>query len=101
MDAIMHMPNRVYFPPLNAIDGAALSAMVLRMLAYGLVELGSLFVLDMVLRQRLRFSPTTQLAMVLHAQWRSVLAALVMWLGINVEAPLEHYGRYQMSLRRC
>lgn len=64
------------------------------MLAYGLLELVSLLLFDGIVRRRLRFSPTTQLAMILKTQWRSVQVALIFWMIVNVQAPLEHYGRF-------
>lgn len=87
------MPNRAYFPLLSSVDDTTLTSSVLRMLAYGLLELVSLLLFDVIIRRRLGFSPIVQLVMVLRTQWRPVQAALVFWMVINVQAPLEHYGR--------
>jgi hypothetical protein len=89
---LARLPNRAYFPPLSSVDDAALASSVLRMLSYGLLELVSLLLFDVIIRRRLGFSPIVQLVMVLSTQWRPVQAALVFWMVINVQAPLEHYG---------
>lgn len=92
MAVMIHMPNRAYLPYLATIDSADLQPVLINMLAYGLVEFASLFLLCAMLRRQLGFSPVSQLTMVLRTRWRSVQAALIFWLIINVQAPLEHYG---------
>jgi hypothetical protein len=92
MAAMTRMPNRAYLPYLTTIDSANLQSVLINMLAYGLVEFASLFLLCAMLRRQLGFSPIAQLKMVLRTRWRPVQAALIFLLIINVQAPLEHYG---------
>lgn len=65
---------------------------LLKMLSYGLLELVSLFLVDWMLRSRLQFSPTAQLALVLETQWKPVAAHLIIWVVYTVQATLQHHG---------
>lgn len=89
---VIRLPSREYFPQLAAIDPDHLGPPLLKMLAYSLLELLSLLLLDWMLRRRLRFSPIRQLAFVLETQWRSVQAALMLWVVYVVQTALQHFG---------
>lgn len=89
---MVHLPNRVYFPQLATIQPDTLGPTVTKVLVYSLLELCSLFLLDWMLRQRLRFSPIVQLVFVLDTHWKSVQAELVLWVVYIGQASLEHYG---------
>lgn len=68
--------------------------MLLKMTAYGLLELASLLVLDWMLRRRLHFSPTAQLALELENDMKSVQADLMIWVVYTVQATLVHHGTW-------
>lgn len=99
------LPNSVYYSQqaalsaggsgLHASDSATHSYLVTalaRTLTYSLLELLSLFRLDWMLRRRLEFSPATQLVFRLESQWRSVQAALILYVSYIIESTLEHHG---------
>jgi hypothetical protein len=65
-----------------------------RTLTYSLLELLSLFRLDWMLRRHLEFSPATQLVFRLESQWRSVQAALILYVSYIIESMLEHHGEF-------
>jgi hypothetical protein len=91
---MIHLPNHVYFSQLATIQPDTLGPTVTKVLVYSLLELCSLFLLNWMLRQRLRFSPLVQLSFVLDTHWKSVQAELVLWVVYIAQAPLEHYGKH-------
>jgi hypothetical protein len=98
MIVVVHMPNHIYISGLSTIDPADLQPVLLNMLAYGLVEFVSLFVLCAILQRQLGFSPAAQLMMVLRTRWRSVQAALIFWVIVSVQTQLEHYGPLHIAV---
>lgn len=90
---VIHLPNRAYFPQLANMDADNLGPTLLKMMSYGFLELVSLFLVDWMLRSRLQFSPTAQLALVLETQWKPVAAELIIWVVYTVQATLQHHGK--------
>jgi hypothetical protein len=95
----IRLPNREFSPQLAAIDPDHPGPPLLKMLAYSLLELCSLLLLDWTLRRRLHFSPIRQLTFVLETQWRSVQAALVLWVVYVVQTALQHFGEARHQSR--
>lgn len=87
------MPNRVYYTQFVDMDAARIQQTVLNVLLYSLVELLSLFVLDRVLKRKLRFSTFRQLAFVLDRQSVHVQSALVIWVFYTTQVSLDHFGK--------
>lgn len=103
--ASVFLPNSAYYPQqiassdVSAAAGGTTPASHLppalaRTLTYNLLELASLFRLDWVLRRRLQFSPISQLAFRLESQWRSVQAALILYVSYIIESTLAHRGGF-------
>lgn len=101
MTAMVHMPNRIYISSLATVDPTDLTSVLLNMLAYGLVEFASIFVLCAMLQRQLGFSPAAQLMMVLRTRWRSIHSALIFWLIVSVQAQQEHYGSCCIAVCIC
>lgn len=91
--AAANLPNRNYFPQLAGVNVTTLPHMLLKMIAYGVLELVSLLVLDLMLRRRLRFSPTAQLALALENDLKAVQADLMIWVVYTVQVTLVHHGK--------
>lgn len=90
--AMSRLPNRVYFPNLIDMDDTRLADTLAKLLIYAVAEVASLFVLDWMLRPRLRFSPLAQLAWVLETRWLLMQTQIVLWTFYSVQTSLYHFG---------
>uniref|UniRef100_K3X4D6 Uncharacterized protein n=1 Tax=Globisporangium ultimum (strain ATCC 200006 / CBS 805.95 / DAOM BR144) TaxID=431595 RepID=K3X4D6_GLOUD len=71
------LPNRAFYVNLRDIDTAELAEHVGYLMAYTLLEIGSLVVLGTLLQRRLRVSMLHYLAFVLATEWQQVHVKLI------------------------
>jgi hypothetical protein len=89
---MQQMPNRVYYAQLADKSANDTLAVIRNVLLFGLLELGSLVVLSLALRYRIRFSAAKLLSFVLDSHRVYVQSVLVLWVFFTTQVSLEHYG---------
>lgn len=82
------------------MDPTHLRSTLFSVLLYSGLQLISLVVLNYVLWRKLKFSVFCQLAFVLEKQWKQVQHKLVFWVFYNVQALLQHFGKFTYMLRQ-
>jgi hypothetical protein len=93
VSVISQLPNRVYYPDIFGNNNSMnLGDTLARLVAYALLEIASLFLLDWMLRRRMQFSPLTQLAFVLEKRWLAVQSGIAPWIFYIAQTSLYHYG---------
>lgn len=88
------LPNRKYYAQLADIDEGQLLQTLHNVLLYCVLQFTSLLAVMLMLHTELGLSPLRQLAFVLEKQFAGAQIKLVFWVFYNVQASLQHYGKY-------
>lgn len=92
MVALIHLPNRVYYPYMTDVDGEKLRSTIQSVLLYATMELVSFIALTATIRRRLPISGIHQLAFVLEKHAVGIQAKLTFWVLYVLQSTLIHLG---------
>ncbi|GAB9471532.1 hypothetical protein Gpo141_00008738 [Globisporangium polare] len=90
--ALIHLPNRVYYPYMTDVDGEKLRSTIQSVLLYATMELVSFIALTATIRRRLPISGIHQLAFVLEKHAVGIQAKLTFWVLYVLQSTLIHLG---------
>ncbi|RLN82984.1 hypothetical protein BBJ28_00022951 [Nothophytophthora sp. Chile5] len=90
---LFHLPARAYYPHTRSLSPNRMTATVVQLMLYGLLEFASLVGVYVMLKRRLGFSPAYQLAFVLETQAPMLQGLLLLWTIFILQLTLVHYGR--------
>jgi hypothetical protein len=99
LNTIYRLPNREYFAFMREMDEATFLATVGNIGFYGILQLVSLVLLNVMLVYKFRLPALDQLAFALQTQWQCVHAFFVLWIVYALQSPLEHVGA--LAATRC
>jgi len=94
LNTIYRLPNRKYFPYMVKMDESTFLATVGNIGFYGMLQLVSLVLLNVMLVYKFRLPAPSQLAFALQTQWQFVHANLVLWIVYALQSSLEHVGTW-------
>jgi hypothetical protein len=99
MMVMYHLPNGQYYAQMQGMDRDQLVETLKSVQFYCSLQLASLLLLFLALRQILGLSPVHQLAFVLEKQFQGVQTKLIFWVFYNVQASLQHNGESVIGAR--
>jgi hypothetical protein len=99
MMVMYHLPTGQYYAQMQGMDRDQLVETLKSVQFYCSLQLASLLLLFLALRQILGLSPVHQLAFVLEKQFQGVQTKLIFWVFYNVQASLQHNGESVIGAR--
>ncbi|KAL3671964.1 hypothetical protein V7S43_002631 [Phytophthora oleae] len=90
--AMYYLPNHDYYPQVQSFKDTGLADNLGRIVAFGFIELLSLFVIGFIIQRMLRVSMLHLLSFVLDRSWRMVQSNLFLWICYTIQNSLEHNG---------
>ncbi|GMF61618.1 unnamed protein product [Phytophthora fragariaefolia] len=97
--AMFQLPNRVFYPQIEALNHQSLISMVGNVAIYGIMELVSFIAMGILLKKKLGISTLHQLAFVLDREWRMVQSNLFLWICYTIQNSLDHNGKVYFACR--